>query len=61
MFFVFWLGRTLQMCCCNLFKVSLYCSLCVARSRQGILERCYVVSYSVLQKCVENDGDFVEK
>jgi hypothetical protein len=47
---MFWLRWTLQMCCCSLFKVPLYHSWCALKSRQGILQQWYTVSYSTMAK-----------
>jgi hypothetical protein len=47
---VFRLGRTLQMRCCSLFKVSLYRLWCDPGPTQGILQRCYTASHLMLAK-----------
>jgi hypothetical protein len=44
------LGRTIRMRCRSLFKVSLYRTWCAAKSEQGILQHCYIASYSTLEK-----------
>jgi hypothetical protein len=48
--FMFRLERTLLMCCCSLFKVSLYHSWCDPKSRHRILQHWYTASYSTLAK-----------